>query len=236
MQTTAASHNYPCQNCKVRDKAICSALTNEELRELSKVTTEVQLAAEAAVFYEGDENTYLFNVVAGTIRLTKLLPDGRRQVTGFLFPGDFLGLSVGNTYVYTAEAVTEVSLCRFKRGNLVKMLDRFPNLEHRLLELASNELVQAQTQLLLLGQKTATERVSSVLVGLMERIGRRGDDGIVIDLPMTRGDLADYAGLRTETVSRCFTQLREEGVIDTLGKHGVNIRQPEKLADLSGDQ
>jgi CRP/FNR family transcriptional regulator len=126
MHLTAASHDFPCQSCPVRDQSICAALSDEELREVSKITTAVDLAKGATVFFEGDENAYLFNVVSGAVCLSKLLRDGRRQVTGFLFPGDFLGLSVADTYAYT-----------------VKLLDRFPKLELRLLELASNELIEA---------------------------------------------------------------------------------------------
>lgn len=234
MHATAASHDFPCRTCQVRDKAVCSVLTDEELRELSKITTAVELAAGRDVFYEGDENTYLFNVVVGVIRLTKLLPDGRRQVTGFLFPGDFLGLSVADTYACSAETVSKTSLCRFNRQSLIKMLDQFPKLEHRLLERASSELVEAQTQMVMLGQKTATERISSTLLNLMERIGRTGNHGTIIELPMSRADLADYAGVTVETVSRCFTRLRENGVIDTPDVRSIHIRQPEELARLSG--
>ena len=120
MHPTAASREFPCQNCEVRDQSICAALSNEELRELSKISTAVELTKGATVFFEGDENTYLFNVVSGALRLSKLLSDGRRQVTGFLFPGDFLGLSVADTYAYSAETLCETSLCRFNRASLIK--------------------------------------------------------------------------------------------------------------------
>ncbi len=232
---TAASQEFPCQTCEVRDKAICSALSDEELRELCRITTEVNLHRSQAAFYEGDENTYLFNVVTGSLRLSKMLSDGRRQITGFLFPGDFLGLSVTDVYAYSAEALTEATLCRFKRTSLLKLLDRFPKLEHRLLELASNELVEAQTHLVMLGQKSAMERLTSTLLRLMERIGHDYEGGSMIDLPMTREDLADYAGLRFETVSRCFSQLRKKGVILLKDKGSVLVPHPEALERLAGD-
>ncbi len=148
MYRTAAAHDFPCQTCTVRDQSICAVLSDEELREVCKITTAVDLTKSATIFFEGDENTYLFNVVSGAVRLSKLLSDGRRQVTGFLFPGDFLGLSVADTYAYTAETLSNTSLCRFNRARLIKILDRFPKLEHRLLELASNELTEAQAHIL----------------------------------------------------------------------------------------
>jgi CRP/FNR family transcriptional regulator len=235
MHRTAASHDFPCQSCPVRDQTVCAALSDEELREVSKITTAVNLAKGAIVFFEGDENTYLFNVVSGALRLSKLLSDGRRQVTGFLFSGDFLGLSVADTYAYTAEALSATSLCRFNRASLIKLLDRFPKLERRLLELASNELIEAQAHMVLLGQKHVTEKISGTLVHLMKRIGQRRDNAIVVHLPMTRTDLAEYAGVRTESVSRCLTRLRKESVISLPEPWSVHVLQEDELKRLAGD-
>lgn len=235
MHLTAASHDFPCQSCPVRDQSICAALSDEELREVSKITTAVDLAKGATVFFEGDENTYLFNVVSGAVCLSKLLRDGRRQVTGFLFPGDFLGLSVADTYAYTAETLSGTSMCRFNRASLIKLLDRFPKLEHRLLELASNELVEAQAHMMLLGQKHVTEKISATLIHLMKRIGQRRDDKIVVNLPMTRTDLAEYAGVRTESVSRCLTRLRKQNVISLPEPSSVHILREDELERLAGD-
>lgn len=235
MSETAASPRFPCQTCEVRDKAICAALNDDELRQLSSSATAVKLQAGRTVFYEGDDSTFLFNVVTGAIRLSKLLPDGRRQITGFLFPGDFLGLAVAQVYAYSAEALTDTSLCRFSRKSLTAIMERFPKLEHQLLSLASNELVQAQEQLMILGRKTATERVATVLLGLAKRIGQQDDGGQTLDLPMTRHDLGDYTGLSTETVSRVISRLREDGVIDTAGARSVHIPETDALFLLSGD-
>jgi CRP/FNR family transcriptional regulator len=232
---TAAAPEFPCQTCEVRDKAICKALDDAELRQLNKISTAVKLHAGGTVFYEGDDSTYLFNVVRGALRLSKLLPDGRRQVTGFLFPGDFLGLSVAGVYPYTAEALGPAELCRFERASLTRMLDRFPKLEHQLLSLASNELAQAQDHILVLGRKTATERIATVLLKLVDRIGKKGSGGCALDLPMTRTDLADYSGLTTETVSRTLSQLKKQGVIATVGVRGLNIPRVKELAGYSGD-
>lgn len=235
MHRSAASHEFPCQTCAVRDQTICAVLSDEELREVSRITTAVDVAKGGIVFFESDENTYLFNIVSGAVRLSKLLSDGRRQVTGFLFPGDFVGLSVADVYAYTAEALSDTSLCRFNRASLIKLLDRFPKLEHRLLELASNELVEAQAHLLMLGQKHVMEKISSTLIHLMRRIGQRYDDAIVIDLPMTRTDLAEYAGVTTESVSRCFTRLRKQSVIRLPTVWSVHVLREDELERLAGN-
>jgi CRP/FNR family transcriptional regulator len=235
MSETAASPRFPCQSCEVRDKAICAALDDDELRQLGSIATAVKLDRGRTVFFEGDDSTYLFNVVTGAIRLSKLLPDGRRQVTGFLFAGDFLGLAISDVYVYSAETLTEASLCRFDRARLRQLMGRLPKLEHELLKLSSNELSQAQDHLMMLGRKTANERLTTVLLKLVERIGQRDNGGWNLELPMTREDLADYTGLTTETVSRTFTQLRNQGVIETPNRRLVHIPNPGELALHSGD-
>jgi len=232
---TAASPHFPCATCQVRDKAICSALNDEELRTLNSISTSTTLPTGGTVFYEGDDSTYLFNVVSGAVRLSKLLSDGRRQITGFLFPGDFLGLSVRDVYAYTAETLTSTTLCRFERPRLVKIMERLPKLEHELLKLASNELAQAQDHLMMLGRKTANERLATVLITLSTRIGRPHDAGYMIDLSMTRGDIADYTGLTTETVSRTLTRLRKEGIITIPDNRSIYIPELEKLERLNGD-
>jgi CRP/FNR family transcriptional regulator len=234
MHRTAASHHMPCQSCAVRDQSIFAVLSDQELREVSKIITSVSLAKGATVFFEGDENTYLFNVVSGAVRLSKLLRDGRRQITGFSFPGDLFGLSVADEYAYTAETLSETSLCRFNRASLIKLLNRFPRLEHRLLELAANELIEAQAHMLLLGQKHLMEKVSTTLFYLMRRIGERRGDATVIELPMGRTDLAEYAGVAMESVSRSLTQLSKLNVIRLPTASSVHIIREDELERLSG--
>jgi len=235
MTSTAASPKYPCQTCQVRDRTICAALDDVELRELNAVATAVRLRAGQVVFYEGDPDTYLFNVTTGVVRLSKLLPDGRRQVTGFLFAGDLLGLSISGVYAYSADAIAKTSLCRFDRRRLTEITEKYPKLERRLLALASNELVQAQDHLMILGQKTASERVATVLLRLAARIGMELDGGTVLDLPMSREDMADYAGLTIETVSRNMSRFRDTGIIEIANSRRIYIPKIGALAELSGD-
>ncbi len=232
---TAASRQFPCASCEVRDAAICAALDDDELRDLNAISTLVDLEDKETIFHEGDEDTFLFNVVDGAVRLSKLLPDGRRQITGFLFAGDLAGLSVDGVYAYSAEAIVETTLCRFDRVRLTEVAERFPKLEHRLLDLASNELVQAQDHLMVLGRKSSTERIATILMRLAERIGDRTDGGSIIDLPMTREDLADYAGLTTETVSRNLSSLRAKAIIEIPNPRSVHVPDMNALAVLSGD-
>jgi CRP/FNR family transcriptional regulator len=222
----------PCAACEIRTIGVCGSLEPEELERMRRIVTEMQCRPGQLVFSEGDPADSLYNVVSGAVRLTKLLPDGRRQITGFLFPGDFLGIALNATYAYSAEAVDKAKLCRFPRREMEVLLKDLPNLEHRLLGEAANELVAAQDQMLLLGRKTAKERVASFLASLARRAKRRGRPDNPVALPMSRTDIADFLGLTTETVSRTFTKLRETGVIALEGRDMVKIVSPDALEDL----
>ncbi len=162
---------------------------------------------------EGDSADNFFNITSGTARLFKSLPDGRRQITGFAGRGHFLGLAVSNSYAFSAEAIEPVQYCRFSRIKLRQMLDDFPALEKRLLEVASNELVAAQEQMLLLGRKTARERVASFLLSRKLETAACISTTPHVHLPMTRSDIADYLGLTIETVSRTLTSLKADKLI-----------------------
>ncbi|WP_374449325.1 Crp/Fnr family transcriptional regulator [Stella sp.] len=209
-------HIHPCRACDVRQFSVCNVLDAPDLQRLAEVVTTITLPAHRAVFHEGDPAEHLYNVTSGCVKLYKLLADGRRQVTGFLFAGDFLGLALEDDYAYSAETVSEATLCRFPRRRLERLLEDLPKLEKRLLGNASNELAAAQDQMILLGRKSAREKIASFLVNLAGRAERRGQPSDPLPLPMSRTDIADYLGLTTETVSRTFTQLKTQRVITLL--------------------
>lgn len=230
---TAASPRFKCETCELRSQTICSALKDDELREMNAIVRQVSLNAGQTVFFEGDPATFAFNVTGGVVRLSKMLLDGRRQVTGFIFPGDFLGLAIGEDYIQTAEAISPVRMCRFDRKDLARMYERFPKLEHRLLAVACNEIVSAQDQMLLLGRKTARERLSTFLHSLFSRSGLGERLSGEINLPMSRGDIADYLGLTKETVSRNFKSMREDGLIEMPSHNRIVILDVGDLADAA---
>lgn len=223
-----------CQSCAIRSMSVCGALRVGELQRLEMIRKSVKLDTRETLFYEGDPASDLFNVTHGAIKVYKLLADGRRQITGFLFPGDFLGLALHNRYTYSAEAITQSELCRFPRGAFEKFLDEFPALERRLLQSASNELAAAQDQMLLLGRKTAKERIATFLLSLSEREVRRGEKHSVAELPMSRNDIGDYLGLTVETVSRTFTRLKKSGLIELQSAHHVVLSDPDALREIAG--
>ncbi len=217
----------PCASCGARAVSVCNAIDDSDLAQLAAITTVAEIPAGQSFIDEGEPAHFFFNVTAGSAKLFKLLPDGRRQITGFVGPGHFLGLAVSDTYAFSAEAIEPLRYCRFQRRRLRALLDDFPLMEKRLLEVAANELVAAQEQMLLLGRKTARERLASFL--LLQCGGRHS-----FTLPMTRSDIADYLGLTIETVSRTLTRLRAERLIDVVSQSEVVIRNHPALEDLAG--
>jgi CRP/FNR family transcriptional regulator, anaerobic regulatory protein len=223
----------PCNICEVRDIAACAPLNGEEQKQLASIMTTIEVAARQPIFEETDPAEHVFNVTAGAVKIYKLLPDGRRQITGFLAPGDFLGLTHQDTYAYSAEALVNTRLCRFPRLKLEGLLDEMPKLEQRLLGMASHELAAAQDQMVLLGRKTAKERRVSFLLMMSAAATRRGTSGDTVSLPMSRSDIADYLGLTIETISRTFTQLRKQKLIEVIDDRQVGLLQPDGLRDIA---
>ncbi len=222
-----------CLRCDVRASSVCDAISDEDLHHLAAARVVMEIPAGTTFIAEGEPAVAFFNITRGTARLFKLLADGRRQITGFAGVGHFLGLAVSDTFAFSAEAIEPVRLCRFSRPRLRALLDDFPAIEKRLLEVAANELVAAQEQMLLLGRKTARERLASFLVMQSRQAAVSEPVRGRIAVPMTRGDIADYLGLTIETVSRTLSRFRAEGLIDIPSQSVLVIRDPEALRSLA---
>lgn len=188
-----------------------------------------------AVFWEGDEAAHVFEVVSGVLRIYKILSDGRRVITGFMYPGDLIGVSLKERYLYTAEAVTRIQVRRFARQRFQEEINRSPELRPQLFARLCDEMAAAQDQMVLLARKSAEERVCSFLLHIARRLDGEAASLTVVEIPMTRLDMADYLGLTIETVSRIMTRLTSRGVIAPSGRHAVVLRKKEKLAALAGE-
>lgn len=229
----AAHRDQGCVKCHVRHLTICGAFEVEELKHLEPLVGHRDLEPGQSVFEEDDDSSHAYNLVDGTVRLYKLLPDGRRQITGFAIAGDFLGLSSRGHYAYSAEAISPVTLCRFKRADLQRLFAKFPAMEHRVLAMANDELVAAQDQMLLLGRKTPMEKVASFLLSLSKRLERIGRQGSGLSLAMTRADIADFLGLTVETVSRTFSKLKAAKIIALPAPDQVQLLDRRRLESVA---
>jgi CRP/FNR family transcriptional regulator len=188
------------------------------------------------VFWQGDQASAVFEIVEGVLRTFKILADGRRVITGFLYPGDIVGVSLRDRYLYSAEAVVPAKLRRFARARFEDEIEHRPELRPQLFARLCDEMAAAQDQMVLLACKSAEERVASFLLSVARRTRHRpAGNSAVIEIPMTRLDMADYLGLTIETVSRTMTKLTARAVIAPAGRHTVALRNMEQLASLAGD-
>src|SRR5689334_13416781 len=214
---------HPCQGCEVRDRAVCGVLDCASLARFKSLGWTLKLAPGQALFHEGDPATRVFTLTRGTLKLYKLLADGRRQVTGFLHPGDFLGISVDDEHAFSAEALEEAQLCWFPRNRFDDFVDDHSAMERELYRTAAHELAAAQQQFVLLGRKTATERLASFVLLLSRRAQGVGRPSNVVRLPMSRTDIADYLGLTKETVSRVISTLKRDRVVRLQAVDAIEI-------------
>ena len=192
-----------------------------------------RLRPHDSLFGEGDQVGFLYEILEGVVCNYKLLPDGRRQVISFSYPGDLVGLGSSDTHAFGAEAVSPVQIRCISSATLRRTIERQPELGRTLLDATGRELARIRNQLLTLGRRSAIERIAAFLIDVGERSGKCIDDGQVVDLPMTRADIADFLGLTIETVSRNLTKLRTSGVIDLPQPTKVMVRDVGRLVDLA---
>jgi CRP/FNR family transcriptional regulator len=204
-----------------------------ELRALKQLATKVPFRTGKTIFEEGERSDSAFGVSQGVVRLYKLLPDGRRQIVAFALPGDFLCMPFVERHSCSADAIGEVSLCRFSRDELEKLIRKSPVLTRLLLDFLARQLDIARDQLLLLGNGSAEEKVAIFLVDWRKRLERLAPVPHPLPLPMPRQDIADFLGLKLETVSRTLAKLEQKNVIRLVPK-GVFLNGLEHTALVAG--
>jgi len=230
--TMIEPNGHFCSDCAVRGVAVCASLDPAELREFEHLGRSVHFGAGETVFSEDDITSSFYNLLEGVMRLYKLLPDGRRQIVGFALPGDFLGMNLSGRHNFSADAIGAVTVCQFAKAPFARFMEDRPHLLKRINELAVRELSQARDHMVLLGRRSADEKVATFLLGWRERqISLKGSSNTV-PLPMSRQDIADYLGLTIETVTRTFTKLERHGAIEII-HGGISLRDPARVEALA---
>ncbi len=191
------------------------------------------VGAKKHVFTQGDHRSHLYRVEAGAVCLYKVLPDGRRQVIGFAYPGDIIGLGPAGAHKHNAQATTISRVRCLPWRSVERAARQHPAVGVTVWELMAHEMSCAHNLLLTIGQRTAMERVACFLVELSRRNARRGEDACHLALPMTRTDIGDLLALTIETVSRILSQLRRHKIIDLEQSNRVYIRDMQALMRLA---
>lgn len=200
-----------CSGCPARDRAICATLPDPVLDAMYRMGRTELLRRGETLLWESDEALVVGTVRTGLLKLTASLDDGREQILGLAFPGDFVGRPFAARAGHCITALADTRLCVFRRTSFDGFAREHPELEHALLGRTLDELDRARRWMLLLGRKSASERVATLLREIAERSGREAGERVT--LPLGRQQMADLLGLTIETVSRNMTRLKRDGVI-----------------------
>jgi len=231
--------NQECSDCPIRHRAVCARCESDELEHLEQIKYYRSFEAGQTVVWAGDNMDFVASVVTGIATLSQTMEDGRRQMVGLLLPSDFIGRPGRTTSAYDVTAATDTVMCCFRKKPFEDMMLRTPHIGQRLLEMTLDELDAAREWMLLLGRKTAREKIASLLTIIARRDAslqlRMTDAELSFDLPLTREAMSEYLGLTLETVSRQMSALRKEGLIVTEGKRHITIPDFDRLLEETGD-
>jgi len=193
------------------------------------VATEFSYRKDEEIYGEGEPAEYVYQVIRGAVRTYKLLNDGRRQIGAFHLSGDVFGLDSGSAHRLTAEAITDTTVRLVKRRSLETAAGSNVRVAHNLWTMTAGDLRHAENHMLLLGRKTAMEKVATFLLEMDRRLAKAG----MMALPMCRRDIGDYLGLTLETVSRALSQLNDQGVLLFSSARQIVLRNRQRLADMN---
>lgn len=228
-----------CTDCTIRSRAVCSCAEPRLLLELERIKRYRTYEPGQTIALGGEALSFVGSVVEGVAQLSTLLPDGRRQMVGLLLPSDFVGRPGRTRVDYDIVAATPVTLCMFGKATFEQLLRENSAIEGRLLQMTLDELDAAREWMMLLGRKTAREKVASLLLMMARRDAALSQrvpwTGQIVPLRITRQSIADYLGLTIETVSRQLSALRREGTIDVSDNRLILIRHLDNLLEASGD-
>ena len=192
------------------------------------VASEFSYRKDEEIYGEDEPAEYVYQVIRGAVRTYKLLSDGRRQIGTFLLPGDIFGLESSMTHRLAAEAIIDTTVRLVKRRSLEQAAGTDVHVARKLWTMTAGELRHAEDHMLLLGRKSAMERVANFLLEMDRRLAVAG----LMALPMCRRDIGDYLGLTLETVSRALSQLHGEGVLGFSGARQIVLRNRQRLRNM----
>src|SRR6056297_2743887 len=239
MNETASIAPHECAACPIRHRAVCARCESDELELLDQIKYYRSFEAGQTLIWSGDPMDFVGSVVTGIASLTQTMEDGRTQMVGLLLPSDFVGRPGRDSAAYDVVATTNIVMCCFRKKPFEEMMARTPHIAQRLLEMTLDELDAAREWMLVLGRKTAREKIASLLSIIARRDATLNlgalDGPVSFDLPLTREAMADYLGLTLETVSRQVSALKKDQVITLEGKRHVTVPDMSRLLEEAGD-
>lgn len=228
-----------CKGCPVRRRGVCGSLNDVEIEYLGRVVRPRRVPSGEVIFAEMESAAFCASIVSGIVKLKKRLPDGRQQIVGLQFETEFLGRPDDAECCFAARAATDVQLCCVPKRHLQALMKQFPELENRLFQNTLDELAAAREWMLLLGRKTAEERVASfVCLMAQHEVASRGGslDGqtpVRFNVSLTRSEISDYLGITSETVSRSLARLQQRRLISIEPGRTISVPNLTGLAAVA---
>ena len=222
-----------CRECPSRTNGFCASLHPADLARLHPHLIRKRLRPGDEIISQGVANDHYFHVVSGTAKLSAVMENGVEQILGLRFSGDFLGQRFATEAGFTAQAATEIELCKLPRTALDALADASTHVGHLMHRQVVGELDEAREWILAVAHRDARQRVA----GLIYRIARRQPSqkaGVHFALPLSRAEIGNYLGLTVETISRQLTALRRDGLITVDRKTHVTIMHMGRLAIAAG--
>ncbi|WP_127903660.1 Crp/Fnr family transcriptional regulator [Solirhodobacter olei] len=232
-QALSEAVDSQCAHCPAHHLAFCAKCTPIELADFENLKYYRRFEPGEVIFWLGEPMGFVATIVSGIATVNQTLPDGRRQMVGLMMPSDFIGDPRRDKAPYDAISATETTLCCIPRRAFQEAMEKSPRVIGQLFEMKRNELDAMQEWMLLLGRKTAREKVASLLLLLVRRQlctgsrERRGPISVAIEL--SREEMGDYLGLTTETICRQLSSLRQDGVIASNGVRNLSINSIDRL-------
>ena len=223
------SKTIACFDCPARMSDLCCGLSDLNLPALYQSSTHLDFDKGGTIALDDDNTEYVFNVREGSVKISRLGTSGQRQIMGFLFSGDFFGATSSDEKSLYAEAISSVKLCRWERKKFEDLLVLYPAMDKQYHTIMSKRLDETMDLAYSLGQLTADQRLAGFLLHIAERQKEIGETEDEITLPMSRTDIADYLGLKIETVSRGLSKMKAEGIIKIPSQRCVQIISRTKL-------
>jgi len=224
-----------CAACPIRHRAVCARCDSDELDVLASMKSYQTFEAGQPIIWRGDNLVHCSSIVKGIASLSRSLEDGRTQMVGLLLPSDFIGRPGRETVDFDVTAVTDVTLCRFERRPFEKLVEDVPHIAQRVMEMALDELNAAREWMVLLGRKTAREKIATFIEMLIRRDTTPLHSAQMHTLPLTREEIANFLGLTLETVSRQLSVLKKDGVLEFTDRRSFKILDVAALHDATGD-
>lgn len=220
-----------CTDCAVRALAICGSLDAVGLSDLGRIGRKIHLQSGQTLLWEGEESVLVGNVLEGVLKLSVVTGDGREQIVGIVYPSDFIGRPFGKDSHQSVTALTDAWVCVFRRGAFDSFASAHGGIEAALLRRTLDDLDRARRWMLLLGRMSAPERVASLLLEMIDRLGNMSSGPV--SLPLSRQQMGDLLGLAIETVSRTMTKFQRQGLIALPGGRRIDLVDRDGLERIA---